>query len=1272
MMDKKMRFLNKGLLVVMGAITPIATSAQGEVYIQNGDVVVCDGIFYDDGDQSGGDGGPYTNNDYTITLCPGTPGDAVSVEFLGFDLQTNANPNNNDQLVVYDGDDTSGPLVGVGTGNSFVGVSITASINNPTGCLTFAFFCNNGASGGDIGWAGEISCVTPCTYPESGYELTNPEPFNENDLSVGLCPGQEISFDGSLSSGDGVPLSTWNWNWGDGEVEETTGPLASHNYDEPGEYLVTLVVNDENNCNSVNLDVYQVLVSTIPIFNAEFTSPLCTGSPGYLDGNPVQSVTWTALPPLAVSESESLPDATGIPFVSELEIDFFDNGQVLEDCDDLIDFSAIIEHSFIGDLTFWIACPDGTEVLIMDNGASGGVDPSGCNNPDLGGTDLGEPVLGDGGGTPTPGVGYEYTWSVDGEFVLDDADNPNIENNTVMPGLYATCDDICDLVGCPLNGIWTFNILDQWAADNGFLFEWSINFNPEIVPGVTTFTPTIGLDLDSSYWQVSTGDLGIVDIDAEADYVDLMFEDEGSYDFTYTVVNSFACQWDTVVTVEVIPGLENSVSAGPDLIFCQEEVQFQSTLNIENTSPCSSDQGTYEHCYGNNANDVFTYCPDNPGDGTMMTISFSQGIVQDWWDELIIYDGDNTGAPLLASVTGDLEGLAYEATNSDGCLTIQFISDDWTSCVDGWGFVSSIWCVTCTGGACGYSYAWTPTENLDDPTIANPTVLTFDGEPLEYTVLVEPIGMANCGAADQVMVMPGFEYMVEPEDPSCLQTDGEVVVSVTDISGSGPFTIMLTEGASMVETIVSGGGIEVFSNLTMGDYGIEFSDAGGCLYTEDITLSAPVPMEFELTPDPTICIDGGAVLQAWSDMDPDGEWTYMWDNLLGTGEEQTVSPTLTTTYEVFAEDENGCLSSEETVTVMVLDSLEVGLDGDLLICGGSFATLTAENMDGGSGAGYTYNWTWENIPLDADEDAVVDYPNAGGTYCVTFSDDCETPDVTACHFVDIEVPIPADFVVDTTKACVPGVVQFTSTVNPAAIMDEVWFFGDGELSYDNAPAHIYPNPGVYDVTYGITSLIGCEYAHVENGFIQVFPVPSAGFTASPQPTQAPDTEIDFESVSSQNVVDWYWVFDSIANLGYSLEQDPRFTFPIDHGGLYPVTLVVTDENGCSSQVTRHIEIYDLFNLFIPTSFTPNNDGVNDAFFVQGTDIDPTRFEMQIFNRWGEKIFETTDLNEVWYGPAGSESEHYVPDGMYFWRVVVYNLSMSAERHELSGTVSVIR
>ena len=551
----------------------------------------CEETIYFTDDNSGGTDfqDPYSNQNYTITLCPDVEGDAVQVNFLSFDLQTNANPNNNDVLYAYNGDNTGADLVGAGTGNSFVGVSITASIDNPTGCVTFQLNVNNNATGGDQGWVAEVTCVTPCSYPEAGIELASPESFPDNPISVGVCPDEVVTFDasGSVPGAPEFPVDSLIWNWGDGIVETTAvsdGYEVSHSYPTPGEYIVTLVVQDINNCNSTNLLPHQVLVSTIPIFNTEISSPLCEDAPGFLNGDPVQSVTWTALPPVGVSELADLPDATGVAFTSELFIDFFDNDQVLEDCDDIELITANIEHSFIGDLSFWVTCPDGTEVLLMDNGASGGPDPTGCTPNDLGGNDLGIVDV----------EGFDYSWNMDAEWVLDDANNPDAASP--MPaGTYLPCGDLCDFVGCPLNGIWTFNVIDQWAADNGTLFEWGIDFNPEIVPGVTTFTPIIGLESDSSYWHpvgdldtvLDESELGVVEVSDDANNVDLEFPDPGTYEFGYYVTNNFGCSWDTTVVVEVVDNPGTFITAGPDQIFCNDPVVLEGGFDTgEESSSC--------------------------------------------------------------------------------------------------------------------------------------------------------------------------------------------------------------------------------------------------------------------------------------------------------------------------------------------------------------------------------------------------------------------------------------------------------------------------------------------------------------------------------------------------------------------------------------------------------------------------------------------------------------------------------------------------------------
>ncbi len=1260
----------KNCCFLLSALCIIASAhlAHAQV-VQMGDAnaTLCAGVFIDDGDEGDPNGGPYSNTDYTITICPDTPGDAISVTFTVFDLQTNPNPNNNDVLIIYDGNSTADPEIGAGTGNVFLGTTAVASINNPSGCLTFRFLVNNNASGGDIGWVAEIECVTPCTYPQSGIDLISPEPFPGLE-SVGVCPNESVSFDGSSSEPDASPLATWIWNWGDGTIESSSNPAASHAYAVPGEYLVTLVVEDENGCGSINLEPYQVLVSTLPVFNTEFTSPLCAGSPGYLNGSPFQSVTWTALPPQSVSEDQNLPDNSNVPFDSEMPIDFFDADQVVTECDDILSITANLEHTFIGDLTIWLECPNGQQMLLLDNGPSGGPDATGCMYPDLGGNDLGEPFS-------NPPVGYDYTWTPDADYIMDDPSNPAVGGGTVPGGAYLPCEDFCSLVGCPLNGIWTLYIHDQWLGDDGFLFNWNLEFNPYIVPGVTTFTPEIGLEADSSYWDVALGDVGIESIDASADFVELEFDVPGQYAFDYVLVNNFGCQWDTTVVINVVPGLGTSITAGPDVVFCGDPVMLQGSFADGVVSGCGGVEGTFEMCYGDNDYQEQVFCPDSPGDGTVITLSFDQGQVENAiFDQFYVYDGGSTASPVLAGpLSGDLTGLVYTATNPSGCLTVSIDSDGSISC--GSGFYPPILiCTTCGGpSTCGYSWTWSPADYLDNPNVPNPTVLQFDGVPMTYTLLVEPLGMENCGTDDEVQVLPGFAFAYEVEQPSCLLNDGEIVVDIDELPSEGPWTVVLSEGGSLVYNETSNGGTTLLEGLEPGNYILELSDSEGCSYDFSIDLLPPPAMTISMPPSPTICIDGVATLSVSSSMDPAGTWTYHWSNGIGTGENVQVSPVETTAYSVYAEDPLGCTSQLYQIVVNVYDSLEVGIEGVELICGGSFTSLEAVNSDGGSGQGYMYNWTWDGFALGSSTEIDwVDYPAETGTYCVSLSDNCGSPVVTSCMEVTVETPIPATFTADTTRSCVPGTIVFQLDAPIEELTSALWTFGDGEGSTEWSPVHNYLNPGVFSVSLTIQSLLGCNYTHSLSNYIEIFTPPSVGFTATPQPAQAPDTEVAFESVNSPNVVAWEWIFNVGNPLGSSDLPDVAFVFPIDQGGLYPVMLTVTDENSCSSSVIRTVEVLDLFNLFIPTSFSPNNDGVNDAFRVYGSDIDPDRFSLTIFNRWGEVVFESFHPEEVWYGPAAEASEHYAPNGTYGYQVVLYSLSQSGDRKEVNGFVTVIR
>jgi gliding motility-associated-like protein len=162
-------------------------------------------------------------------------------------------------------------------------------------------------------------------------------------------------------------------------------------------------------------------------------------------------------------------------------------------------------------------------------------------------------------------------------------------------------------------------------------------------------------------------------------------------------------------------------------------------------------------------------------------------------------------------------------------------------------------------------------------------------------------------------------------------------------------------------------------------------------------------------------------------------------------------------------------------------------------------------------------------------------------------------------------------------------------------------------------------------------------------------------------------------VPTEGLVGW-WPFNGNANdesgNGHHGTVNGETLTALGVGGLYPVQLAVTSSNGCSDFINGVITVNELFNLFVPSAFTPNGDGINDVFQLQGTGIDVNNFQFDIFNRWGERVFSSTDPSQAWTGGA-SGGEYYIPNGVYTYYIATNSLK-TGERYEYRGTISIIR
>ena len=245
-----------------------------------------------------------------------------------------------------------------------------------------------------------------------------------------------------------------------------------------------------------------------------------------------------------------------------------------------------------------------------------------------------------------------------------------------------------------------------------------------------------------------------------------------------------------------------------------------------------------------------------------------------------------------------------------------------------------------------------------------------------------------------------------------------------------------------------------------------------------------------------------------------------------------------------------------------------------------------------------------------------------------------------------------NFMPDTMDGCSPVTVHFENGSLPVDASYS-WNFGDGNMSTNNAPTHVYSNAGTYNVSLTATTGEGCEETYQVNNIIKVYAQPKADFTIFPPLVNIQNPVITFTNLST-NGNNPYWTFGDGEN---STEMDPVGS--LGSIGVYDVWLVYKTEEGCVDSIMKNVNVID-DSITIPNVITPNGDGLNDYFTVDNIDAFLTN-EVIIFNRWGKKVFEKLNYNNDWNGGG-------LPDGTYYVIIRGHGLLRNVE---YKGTLNII-
>jgi len=574
------------------------------------------------------------------------------------------------------------------------------------------------------------------------------------------------------------------------------------------------------------------------------------------------------------------------------------------------------------------------------------------------------------------------------------------------------------------------------------------------------------------------------------------------------------------------------------------------------------------------------------------------------------------------------------------------------------GLDQVITCVSNVNGAqigsapiAGNTYIWTPSSGLSDDDISNPIA-----DPIGNTTYTVTVTNAfGCISVGQVNVS------IDNTPPT---------IGITNNTGSSVLTCTLLDinltatGGDSYNWDNGLGNVSTVSVNSPGTYTVTGTGTNGCESTDQIVITEDIDVDLiVLLTDNDICSGEDALINASSSNATSFDWTVVQNGVTGasagtgintlTGMDiiQTltaIGPGPGTVDYIISPVLGSCTGTSQTVTITVNPPATpsfVALGPYCLddIISDNLNTISDNNISG----------TWNPPSLDASSIGATMYtftPSVG---------ECAT--LATMDIVVNDLPV-VSFTADNIEGCAPLNVNLTGG---SITGNNIWTIGNGDVLNGTSVNSTFLFPGCYDVSLFVEEN-GCSNTMTLTDYICVQNDPLASFTVSPQSFTDVNQLVNFTN-NSQGAVEYIWDFGD----GFSSQTwAPSHLYSETEAGVF-ITLIAISDFGCidSTQVFIPFDEQEIF--YVPNTFTPDGDNFNQIFtpvFYSG--FDPYNFEMLIFNRWGELIFETHDSEKGWdgsYGLSGADAQ----DGVYTWKII-YKNPETDERKIVVGHVTLLR
>ncbi len=548
-------------------------------------------------------------------------------------------------------------------------------------------------------------------------------------------------------------------------------------------------------------------------------------------------------------------------------------------------------------------------------------------------------------------------------------------------------------------------------------------------------------------------------------------------------------------------------------------------------------------------------------------------------------------------------------------------------------------------GSGGDLYFWQGPGNFSSG-LQNPSISNFTSGGIFTLTVVQ--GPCTTSVTKNILVLPLPNAVITSNSPVCEDTP-------IQLDGSGGQTYQWTGPSffsnSQKNTIAAAS----FSNA--GNYTLTVTDINTC------TASVSVPIIIKAVPivsamGATVCIGEAAVLSA------SGGTAYLWSGPFAFTSTQS-SPSIpvvnsnnTGLYQVVVTGSNGCSKSETVVIAGNPFPLPVAT-----ITSSPKACLNSAVVLHGGG-GTIFEWKGPNNFSASDQDVsfVVQDHSWTGTYTLSVKN-ASNCSATATTYVSVYDQPKGTLNVLENNKCAPvctGIALDNTSGNIAPVIGTTLYVNNQPVT-GTGKVHCFSEGGTYTLNMVFEDSNGCK----NNSFIQVvvYQRPQADFYFMPS---EPLAEIDnvrfFNGTSGSQQTEWSWWFTQ-NDSQVVLTRDASYMFA--DAGNYPVVMVAKNAWGCADTVIKTVKVVEEFVIYVPNVFTPNGDGLNDIFMPLGEGV--TKYNLTVYDRWGEKLFETKDFFHGWDGSYKGEP---CKSDVYQWSIDASDRLGKIKR--MTGHVTIVK